>query len=455
MPKILYTGINREVETQVEEAPLLQISLDHKIPHLHECGGNGRCTTCRVRVIDGHGNLSPPTAAERRACEARRWDPSVRLACQARVRGDVKIQRLVWSSAEVSRLQLETVPEGEAEERSIAILVCDVRDFTRITSRNLAFDMAHMLNRFYTALGDPILMNNGVIYQYVGDEIVGIFGTAGGSPEQIRLDAVRAALGMQYAVERLNRFEFKDFDTTFEVGVGVDFGRAFIGHLGHPKHRQFTIVGDPINVANRIQGHTKEVGARILISEALREGLPEDTITIARTIRTRLPGRDEESELHEVRGFVTLDMNLELQATLDLLLRNEEDFAARFYALLFERAPAVRALFKRDIVAQGRLLTHMLGGIVYALGRTEFLTLGLRTLGRSHERYGVLPEHYPIVREVLLDAIREELGEALTERSERAWTQALAFITTEMAEWRGRDEQAMKDGGMRREAGRA
>ncbi|MEZ4992003.1 MAG: adenylate/guanylate cyclase domain-containing protein [Saprospiraceae bacterium] len=148
----------------------------------------------------------------------------------------------------------------------MAILFCDLRNFTRITSQNLAFDIAHMLNRFYTVLGDPILMNNGIIYQYVGDEIVGIFGTAGGTRQKNATDAIRAALGMQYAIERLNHMELKDFDTKFEVGVGVNFGRAFIGHLGHPKHRQFTVIGDPVNVASRIQGYTKVAKVKTLIS---------------------------------------------------------------------------------------------------------------------------------------------------------------------------------------------
>jgi len=93
-----------------------------------------------------------------------------------------------------------------------------------------------MLNRFYTELGDPILMNNGIIYQYVGDEIIGVFGTVGGTKTKNCTDAIRAAKGMQYALERLNRIELKDFEIKLKIGIGINFGRAFIGHLGHPTH---------------------------------------------------------------------------------------------------------------------------------------------------------------------------------------------------------------------------
>ena len=106
----------------------------------------------------------------------RRWDPTIRLACQCSVKeeGHVQIQRLIWSMGEVNKLQIETVPEGDAEERNISILFCDLRNFTRISTENSSFDIAHMLNRFYTMIGEPILMNNGIIYQYVGDQIVGV-----------------------------------------------------------------------------------------------------------------------------------------------------------------------------------------------------------------------------------------------------------------------------------------
>ena len=436
MAKILYTGINQIVESNDEASTLLDISLENKIPHLHECGGNGRCTTCRVRVLDGYQHLSPPTSLERNMAHFRKWDPSIRLACQCYIRGDVSVQRLVWTSAEVNKLQLEMIPEGEAEERSIAILFCDLRNFTRITSNNMAFDMAHMLNRFYTVLGDPILMNNGVIYQYVGDEIIGIFGTGGGSRQKNCLDAIRAALGMQYAIERLNRFELKDFDTNFEIGIGINFGRAYIGHLGHPKHRQFTVVGDPVNVASRIQGCTKAYQAKILVSHAVLKSIPDNTVETGQSFRKLLAGKEIETELHEIKGFVGVDMNLELQSSLDFILKNEERFARRFYERVFYLAPEVRNLFKKDITAQGRLLTHMLGGIVYSLSRPEFLALGLRTLGRSHEKYGVKPEYYPVVQAALLESIKEELGELYTDRLGTAWEQALRFITDQMSNWR-------------------
>ena len=152
---------------------------------------------------------------------------------------------------------------ADAEERAIAILFCDIRNFTKMAVSNNTFDMAHILNRFYTVIGDPILFNNGVIYQYVGDEIIGLFGVSGGLKEKNCTDAVRAALGMNYAIERLNHLELVDFDIRIQMGIGVNFGKAFIGHLGHPKHKQFEVIGDPVNTASRIQNFNKVADWRL------------------------------------------------------------------------------------------------------------------------------------------------------------------------------------------------
>lgn len=435
MSTITYTGINQQVNYEEEGLSLLDISIEQKVPHLHECGGNGHCTTCRVRVVDGHHKLSKPTHKERQMAHLRRWDPSIRLACQCIPKGDVKVQRLVWTSAEINKLQLEMVPEGEAEERPIAIMFCDMRNFTSLTSRNYSFDVAHILNRFYTVLGDPILMNNGVIYQYVGDEIVGIFGTSGGTRQKNCLDAIRAALGMKYAIKRLNGLELKDFDAEIDVGISIHFGRAYIGHLGHPKHRQFAVIGDPVNVSSRIQGLTKETETGILISKSVFKSLPEGQLKIKNMLTRHLKGKEKPFDLYEVAGFSEPDIHLELQSSLDYILQNAEDFSERFYARVFEAAPQVRSLFKNNMKTQGRLVMHMIAGIVYTLSRPEHLKMGLASLGKSHEKYGVKPEYYPVVLECLLATIEEEMGPHYTEEVGTAWRQGLGLVIDTMKNW--------------------
>lgn len=430
--KITYSAINRQVVFNSNSNTLLDISIKNKIPHLHECGGNGFCTTCRVRVLDGIHNLSPKTEFENTSCHARKWDPSIRLACQARPKGDVTLQRLIWSSGEVNNLQKELVPNGRAEERPIAILFCDLRNFTNLSSHNLNFDIAYMLNKFYTALGEPILMNNGVIYQYVGDEIVGVFGTTGGTARKNCEDAIRAALGMQYALESLNRSDLKDIDIKLKSGIGLNFGTAFLGHLGHPTHKQFSVIGDPVNVASRIQNETKATDTEILISDTVLENVNKDTIVIGRKFYNKLAGKEDALNLFELKGFKAMDLQLELQASMNLMLEDEVGFAIIFYDKVFTLAPSVRALFRNNMTDQGRLLTHMLGGIVYSLSRPEHLKKGLAKLGQSHVDYGVKAEYYPVVKQAMLETIDEVLGERKSSQTIAAWNEALDFVIDTM-----------------------
>lgn len=431
-PSIKYCDVNIEVAATDPDKSVLEYSISNKIPHLHECGGHGLCTTCRIRVIDGVSNLNPPTRLEKDMAKRRGWDSSIRLACQTKVHGKVAVERLIWTNTEISNLQLETIPLGIGEERELVFLFCDMRNFTPFANSHPTFDVAHMLNRFFTILGDPVFLNNGIIYQYAGDEIIALFGTGTTDIEKMCLDATRAALGMTYALEWLNKWELKDFDTALDIGIGLHFGKAFVGNIGHTRHKQFAVIGDPVNVASRIQGKNKDFKTNILASEDFMKNLPDAMINSRLVSNTNLKGKEEKFPLYEIQGFIEPDTYFGVQATLSRLLENEESFAEKFYTKLFEKAPEVEALFNENMTTQGKMLTHMLRGIVYSLSRPEFLKLGLEFLGERHKGYGVEKHHYDLIKEILIESIEEELGEEYTKGIQKAWEDAVELITSVM-----------------------
>ena len=201
--RVRYRCANRDLDVGDPGRTILDISIAGKVPHWRECGGRGKCSTCRVRVLDGAANLSPANAIERRLAKARKWDPTIRLACQARVHGDVTLERVLLSGADISQLQIETLDTKSGVDRSAAILFCDMRNFSSFAETHGAFDVIHVLNRFFTSVGEPILLNGGVINLYVGDEISGSFGLDGGTAERACRAAVTAALGIAEAVDRI------------------------------------------------------------------------------------------------------------------------------------------------------------------------------------------------------------------------------------------------------------
>ena len=118
MTTIVYLGDDKATPVADPTMTILDVSIAHKIPHFRECGGNGRCTTCRVRICDGIQNVLPRTQRETQVADALRWDQFTRLACQTRVRGDVALERLIKSSADVARIQAEVCWSSPSRQSS-------------------------------------------------------------------------------------------------------------------------------------------------------------------------------------------------------------------------------------------------------------------------------------------------------------------------------------------------
>lgn len=423
--EIRYRCVDRTVPVEDPTATILEISFANQIPHMRECGGNGRCTTCRVRILDGVRRVSPRTRVEADLAESRGWDDFTRLACQTRITGDVELKCLVRSYADASHLQVEQLDPETAQDKRLAILFCDMRNFTPFVESNLPYDVVHMLNRFFATLGEPILLNNGLIYQYVGDEITGLFGVSGDEPHRSCMAAVRAGLGMLDALEGLDQQLSEEFGARMDVGIGIHLGTVVAGQLGHPTDQRFAIVGDAVNVASRIEGMNKELGTRLLVSEEILAELPGGALLIGKTASVSLKGKSSPLEVLEVVGFCTPDPTLLVQTTLDRLMAPEARFAENFYRRLFAAAPEARQLFKKNLSVQGQMLTHMLQGVVYASGRPRNLAMGLTALGRRHSEYGVTQRHYEIVRPILLECIEEILGDRCTQPMVDAWASVI------------------------------
>jgi ferredoxin len=127
-------GTDHFHEITLEDVPgdqtLLDLSIRHRIPHLHQCGGYGRCTTCRVQILDGFSNVSPRGEVEQKVATRRGWDECTRLACQTRVAGDVVIRRLLNNAQDIIVLDLdetEAGAAGEGKELDLAVLLSDIR----------------------------------------------------------------------------------------------------------------------------------------------------------------------------------------------------------------------------------------------------------------------------------------------------------------------------------------
>jgi adenylate cyclase len=266
--RLTYT-IEGRTASIAEGESILQASLRAGVPHAHACGGNARCSTCRVQIVDGLAHCAARNEKERALAARLRFAPEVRLACQTTVAGDVTIRRLVIDQTDVELVDQSASPDAVApigEERTLTIMFVDIRGFTPFAEPLLPYDVVHALNRYYDEVGRVIADRGGRIDNYMGDGLLAVFGldTAADSAQR----AVSAARGILAAVERLKPYFDAVYGRSFDVGIGIHHGEVIVGAVGAAGRRRVTIVGDAVNVAARIEAATKTIGARVLVSAA-------------------------------------------------------------------------------------------------------------------------------------------------------------------------------------------
>jgi adenylate cyclase len=293
-----------EQEKVVEEnepgRTILTISRDNGIPHTAACGGHARCSTCRVMVLRGGENLSPRGEAEDRLATLKGLCTNVRIACQTHVLGPITVRRLVHDECDIALAEADA-PHSAGNEVSLAVLFSDIRQFTPFVETHLAYDVVHILNRYFHRMGEAVLRHGGYIDKYIGDGLMALFGMDGTDPVGACRQAAVAALAMIDELPHLNDYLSKQFGTTLDFGVGVHFGEVILADVGHPQKRQLTAIGDTVNVASRIESATRSCGARLLVSESLVSRLPGE-LMLGRSMRTPLKGKSDEQLLYEVLG---------------------------------------------------------------------------------------------------------------------------------------------------------
>jgi adenylate cyclase len=153
-----------------------------------------------------------------------------------------------------------------------AALFCDIRSFTSIVESQGPAETIELLNDYYTLMMDAIGGEGGVVNQMVGDGLMAIFGAPSPTPD-FRLHAVRAARQMVELVELFDREQAALGKVQIEIGVGIASGRVIAGYTGTQQRATYTCVGDTVNLAARLEAHTKVVDRPILIDEHTRNGL--------------------------------------------------------------------------------------------------------------------------------------------------------------------------------------
>ena len=161
------------------------------------------------------------------------------------------------------------------ENRVISILFSDIRSFTSISEKMMPDDLVNSLNRYFTVMVDIIMARHGIVDKYIGDAIMAFFG----APVRHKDDALQSVLAGIEMSEALGQFNAQQRELgkpEVRIGVGINYGVVTVGNIGTEKKMDYTIIGDMVNLASRMEGLTKKYHQPLLISESLHQKVKDE-----------------------------------------------------------------------------------------------------------------------------------------------------------------------------------
>jgi adenylate cyclase len=187
---------------------------------------------------------------------------------------------------------------GEGELVEATILFADLRDFTPWVEATAPRQVVQDLNAYFTEMDEALRAHGGLVLQFIGDEIEAVFGAPLATPDHAG-KAVRAAIEMRHRLRAWNTARGAAGKPALRHGIGIHTGTVLAGNIGGAERLSYALVGDPVNLASRIQGLTKDFEVDILISEATRARL-DGGVAVEELPAVRVKGRAEEVCVYRV-----------------------------------------------------------------------------------------------------------------------------------------------------------
>ncbi|MFT5448613.1 MAG: adenylate cyclase [Gammaproteobacteria bacterium] len=266
-----------------------------------------------------------------------------------------------YMTAEVAE---QVLAEGDSalggRSTAATVLFSDIEGFSAIAERLGPQDTVSMLNEYFTEMVEVVFEYNGILDKYIGDAIMAVFGTPYPSPDDAD-NAVRVAIRMQQVLADLNRVRRESGRPSFEVRIGINSGDVVVGNIGSSRRMDYTVIGDGVNTAARLESANKQLGTRILISGSTRESLRGD-YRLRELDLIRVKGRVAPVPIYEVRGLCDESAPTNELRLLEAFCEAQVSYRKREWSLAiahFERALALDPTDQPSALLRRRAMHHL------------------------------------------------------------------------------------------------
>lgn len=298
---------NKKIVISGLGATILETSQDNGIPHASICGGNARCSTCRIKVTSDLNDLPHYTEIEYDLIKKMSFSKDIRLACQLRPTKNISVIPLtpvrstILGARDTSRIE-----EFSGIEKELVVVFIDLRGFTSIAEKKLPYDTIYILNKYFEVAGDSIEENKGRIDKFIGDGIMAIFDRSNNINEN-SLDALKAATVLSTKLKDLNVVLKDELEKPLEIGIGIHKGKSVSGLVGYGKNYSETAIGDVVNVASRLESSCKDLKCQLVASKdvMIAAGLSSSLFSSA---KINIKGRKGKVNVYTIRDASKINM---------------------------------------------------------------------------------------------------------------------------------------------------
>lgn len=192
------------------------------------------------------------------------------------------------------------------EKKNVFVFFSDLRGFTQMSESEDPEKVVQMLNEYFGRMVPAINESGGVVDKFIGDAIMAVWGVPHSSEDDGK-NALTACLKIRTALAELNLLRIERGEAPLWMGMGLHYGEAISGTIGSEERMEYTVIGNTINTASRIESSTKSFGTDLLVSEEVQSRLPDFIYEEAGSVQVK--GRSNPLKLFKVRGLITEGRN--------------------------------------------------------------------------------------------------------------------------------------------------